>query len=392
MHLILVFFFALASLGRAENLEATNCFYRKKGLVWNIGKLTATEDYLVDGERQQVKFNVWKTVANGWGETAYAVLEKSADCRSLTDAKNNPKVTILEDDGLSLNYEYTGDNNCIDDATKKHSFELNIICSENEVSPKIISNPEDPWKVTVEFSHPKGWPAFKANALWRFFTSYRYYLSFTVVLVGAFFLVLGGYFKKTSVFLIVFASVVCFLWGICFGLILSYKAPEWVGWIVLPAASIIGVVIAFFTSKLSKVGVVLIGIWGGWSIGASLYQTVGYLVTSEVWMLWTLMLVCSLILVSMTLKFYMLVIVIGTSVIGAFMLMRGISFYAGGYPNEFTIHNEIISGGYKHVPYTVYIYALCMIVLSIMSFLWKQKGLKLLQKSRDHSGYFDING
>mmetsp|Transcript_3188 Transcript_3188/g.3810 ORF Transcript_3188/g.3810 Transcript_3188/m.3810 type:complete len:111 (-) Transcript_3188:2-334(-) len=109
-------------------------------------------------------------------------------------------------------------------------------------------------------------------------------------------------------------------------------------------------------------------------------------------MLWSLMIVGGLLCAVATLKFYNLVMIIGTSIIGAFLLIRGIGVFAGGYPNEFQLHNEIISGNMKNMPWTVYVYVAAVFVTTALSVLWKIKRLKLYKgKKEAYDGYYDIN-
>jgi len=204
-------------------------------------------------------------------------------------------------------------------------------------------------------------------------------------------LILGGYFIKTSVFLIVLATLVMICLGVIMGVIVSYDAPEWIGWVVLVVAGVLSAILAYITSQLIRLGIILISCWAGASVGATLFQTVGYLVVSEIWMLWSLMLVFALVFLVISFKFYTIVLTVSTSILGAFLFVRAIGFYAGGYPNEFELHNDIVSGAKIYVPWTVYVYVAAMVVLAIISFLWKQKKLGLLRKSRpNRSGYFDI--
>ena len=268
---------------------------------------------------------------------------------------------------------------------------MDLVCNSEEGKIKWIHKPDDPCAITVEWKHPSGCPIIRVNALWNFFDKYRVYLAPSLILGGLFFLVFGGYFIKTSLFIITFSTVLFFITAILYAFIISYNAETWVGWIVLPVSTIIGFIIAYFTSAFMRIGVILIGLWAGATVGAMVYQSVGYLITSKVGMLWSLMGVLAIISSILAIKFYRLVMIIGTSIVGAFLLMRGIGIYSGGYPNEFELHNEIVSGTMKFVPWTVYVYILGVIVSAGLSVLWKLKILKFPGGSKLNERYFDIN-
>ena len=65
-----------------------------------------------------------------------------------------------------------------------------------------------------------------------------------IIIIGAIFLLFGGYFRKTSVFLIVLVTVVFAVLVILYAFILSYSTPEWTGWIILAGAIVIGAIAA----------------------------------------------------------------------------------------------------------------------------------------------------
>jgi hypothetical protein len=374
-----------------EGLEAQACLFHSRGLFWNIGELISDEDYIVYGQDQVdlVAFNIWKKVQS-WDEDSYAVLEDNGEWIRLTESSNDPSVSIFDSESLRLLYTTDSSNQCLFDTSRTYSFELILHCKDED--GEITWNEEslDPCTITVEWENRHGCPIIRANALWTFFNKYDVYFAVTVIILGLFFLILGGYFIKTSVFIIVFWTVATFLTIIVYAFIISWDAEEWIGWIVIPLSIVIGAVVAFFTASFIRIGVILTGIWAGATVGSILFQTVVYLITSEVWMLWTLMAFFGLLGAVIAVKFYKLINIVGTSIIGAFLLVRGIAFYVGGYPNEFQLHNEIVHGGIDNVPWTVYVFVISMPILAILSILWKSKTLKLNHSTDKKDGYYDI--
>lgn len=89
-------------------------------------------------------------------------------------------------------------------------------------------------------------------------------------------------------------------------------------------------------------------------------------------------------------KFYKLLNIIGTSIIGAFLFIRGIAIYAGGYPNEFQLHNELVAGNIDNVPWSFYVYVIFMIIFSALSIVWKVKRLKINFRNHAKDGYFEV--
>jgi hypothetical protein len=61
------------------------------------------------------------------------------------------------------------------------------------------------------------------------------------------------------------------------------------------------------------------------------------------------------------------ILIASTSLIGCYSLIRGISLYAGGYPNEFTLAELLKQGLYSQIGYTFYIYLAAMAVVFVGS-------------------------
>jgi len=375
-----------------EGLDKTNWLYRKKGFFWNVGELSSQEDYIVYdiSGNNNVAFNVCRKV-DQWGGDTFAVLNKDGEWHPLTGKFNNPKISIVGDDSLQLLYNST-DSVWVKDQSRKYGFQLKLICNSKEGKQEWMHRVDDPCTISIQWEHPAGCPFIRVNSLWAFFDRYRIYITPTIIIWGLFFLIVGGYFVKTSIFIISFSTVIFIVTALLYAFVISYNAEEWIGWIILPAAAIVGVITGYFTWSFLRIGIILIGLWAGATLGALLFQSVFYLATSEVWMLWSLMIVGGLLCAVATLKFYNLVMIIGTSIIGAFLLIRGIGVFAGGYPNEFQLHNEIISGNMKNMPWTVYVYVAAVFVTTALSVLWKIKRLKLYKgKKEAYDGYYDIN-
>jgi len=106
-----------------DAFDAINWFYRKEGLVWNIGKLSQDTDRIVllqdqvneifgreidllemDDTDAYVAFNICKRVTDNWGPDTYAAFHDGDECTSLTGPNNRLNVSILPNNGLMLSY------------------------------------------------------------------------------------------------------------------------------------------------------------------------------------------------------------------------------------------------------------------------------------------------
>ena len=68
----------------------------------------------------------------------------------------------------------------------------------------------------------------------------------------------------------------------------------------------------------------------------------------------------------LTFKYSEEVIVTSTSLVGAYMVVRPISWIFGGFPNEFTLYLMIENGQLKTLPWTFFLYLVFIIAIAIL--------------------------
>jgi hypothetical protein len=59
----------------------------------------------------------------------------------------------------------------------------------------------------------------------------------------------------------------------------------------------------------------------------------------------------------------------GTALIGAFAIGKGINMIVGGYVNEYTLAMEIAEGRISNVGYTTYLYLVGTVIVAIIGFV-----------------------
>ncbi len=67
------------------------------------------------------------------------------------------------------------------------------------------------------------------------------------------------------------------------------------------------------------------------------------------------------------------VLIIGTSFFGSYLLMKGIGAYAGGFPNEVTIYEDIVRGDPLPVKAEFYGYLVGFVVMALIGILVQYK-------------------
>lgn len=64
------------------------------------------------------------------------------------------------------------------------------------------------------------------------------------------------------------------------------------------------------------------------------------------------------------------IMILSTALIGSYGIIRGLSFYFGGYPNEFEVADMIQSGDTDDIPYNTFFIYLGLMVISFGVGCW----------------------
>jgi len=208
-------------------------------------------------------------------------------------------------------------------------------------------------------------PSFDLNALWTFLDEYSYIWGVLFIVGGIFLGFLGRKLFKAAVFMVTAILVVFAILLLFYTTFLEDTTEEWVGWTVLICSILIGLVAGFFMMKLERVGAALLAGWGGFLIGIMLNEMVLYKAESQA-LFWCMSIGCALVAAVLSFFFYEHVLINMTAFGGAYMLIRGISFYAGGFPNEFTLADQLKAGDTSAFTNWFYLYMVCIIIVAVV--------------------------
>jgi len=75
---------------------------------------------------------------------------------------------------------------------------------------------------------------------------------------------------------------------------------------------------------------------------------------------------------------------LGTSLIGSYVTMRGISLYAGGWQNESVIVNQIKSGAAVTIDPAFYGYLAGILAMTIIAYVVQLKMFKRMEEHEKH--------
>jgi hypothetical protein len=108
-------------------------------------------------------------------------------------------------------------------------------------------------------------------------------------------------------------------------------------------AAIIGVFVGFILKKMLHIGAAIMGATGGAFIGLALYNLVFFFSQSFV-VLVMLSAAASLFMAFLSFRYYDKIVILGTSLIGSYSFIRGVSLFVGYFPSEYTLFAQIARG------------------------------------------------
>ena len=298
---------------------------------------------------------------------AYATIvnyaSQSATCKAASTSSTD-SITVETykkengDDTLGLKYSNT-------DGTTLH---VGLICDSNAeqyTTTPLIDVDSTGLNYSTTLTSADVCSTFDLNALWDFINQYTWIWCALFVGIGGFLCFLGRKLFKATIFIIAATLTVFAILLLFYTTFLEDTTEAWVGWTVLVCSILIGLVAGFFIMKLERLGAALIAGWGGFLLGVMLCETVLFLAGSQI-VFWIVSVTCALLAAVASFFWYEHVLIIGTAFAGSYMFFRGISFYAGGFPNEFTLaeqYKEDVEGAFSA---WFYLYLVLIVALTVL--------------------------
>jgi len=148
----------------------------------------------------------------------------------------------------------------------------------------------------------------------------------------------GLHFFKATLFIAGFSITFLIVLFFMNELFIKPDSENWLNWLTVGLATILGLVVGMFTISLEKIGFFALGAFGGFLLGTLLYTTfLHYIGGGAEWVLYTTCGVLAFVFGMLGLVIRAFIAIITTSFIGSYLLIRVISIFAGGFPNEFTL-------------------------------------------------------
>ena len=157
-----------------------------------------------------------------------------------------------------------------------------------------------------------------------------------IIIVGGFLAFAGGRFYRATFALIGCVGFAFVLMAILYFDVLPTDFPMWTVWYMwlfcLTITSGIGLVASYY----ARAGVLIVGAALGMLLGVGLFNSLIYTISTSnpTLGIYLTVLFCAIIVAILCLVFFDYTCILASSIIGAYMVMRGLSVFIGGYPNE----------------------------------------------------------
>lgn len=183
-----------------------------------------------------------------------------------------------------------------------------------------------------------GCPAFDVNQLFAQLQKYYILWGLLLLCIGLLCAFFGRKMIKPVIFIITFITIGFASLLLFYTLFLKNNETDWVFWVMFFVCAILGIIGGVLSVKFPRVGLAMLFGLAGFFISILLMQTFQLRNQIAFWIVAAASFVLSFGLIFITSVY---VIIISTSILGGYFTMRGISAFAGGFPNEFVIVQEL---------------------------------------------------
>jgi hypothetical protein len=211
------------------------------------------------------------------------------------------------------------------------------------------------------------------NAFWTWLSNNKIAMCIVFMVLGLFIGFMGRKLFKVIVFIAGVLLVVGVVLVIFYTTFLKENQATWIGWVVLGCSILLGLLLGCLLVKMLKLGAFLVAAWGGFSLGLILYEALPlYKIDSQVFF-WCFCIGLALICGVLALCLMDHVLILTTSLAGAYFFIAGIGLVAGHFQNPFTIVTERLNGHTVNIDPIFYVYLAGILVMWVLGALVQYK-------------------
>lgn len=270
-------------------------------------------------------------------------------------------------------------------------------CNKDADTPKLMQiDATDRCNPKIVYDTKSGCPVVSAGAWIVFLAEYPWILSIILIVFGAVATFRGRKFFDRVIGIIGggLAFLIAMLFFSAVGMV-DYLDPSlgsgniWYTLLAFILAAGIAVAVGYLLCKLAlTVGILALGLIGGFFLGVLIYNTL-FSFASSLWVLYGIAFFCAIVLGFLSYTQGEKIKILGTSFIGSYAFIRGISILAGHFPNEIFIQQQLSAGYTPTFDWQFYVYLASIGVLFVMGAVWQ---FKEQEAEEVHDGYTKVDG
>ena len=327
--------------GKEPKLINIKCLYSKGYNIYSLQPLQKKEDYRIEEgyNGNPIIFNFCKnTKAVNNATFVEEVNGTYVRLAGSIDGEGNNKNTWNENDDGGVIITFNEGDQCNEDS--KHVVKLTILCDSDVEGKDFLKNftfdySDDPCIHTMTMRSIHGCTLRSTYLLLKLLNKYNYVFCVIFVLVGLVLCLFGNrYINKTII--IIGGFIGCYaITAAVLSFFPSFITTETYLFVCLFVAFVLGCVIGYFLKDDIRFSCLLLGAALGFSCATFVYQIVqNYVEFDPEIVYYACIGVCIVLGAFLGWKLHKYVVIIGTAVLGGYLVMRGISLVAKNYLDE----------------------------------------------------------
>ena len=301
---------------------------------------------------------------------AYRTNVKTGECAPMTDL-SLAKLKVLEQKSgesyLQIAYGQPTEKLCKNGDAEPTAYKLtlNLMCDSEANSTAWLEggvvDSSDPCNTVITMTHEKACPVFSVSSFSRYFLKNQVILGLMAITFGLVVTVYGRKFFPITIFAT--GTLAGFAITILLFTMLSMFESAGNQKIHLTALGTlatylvsagVGIFVGYILKSILKVGAAIIGAVGGFFISIPLSQILLGWIGSDALLL-SVSVLAAIAMAFLSLRHYDNIVIFGTSVLGSYIFVRGISLFLekGTFPPESEIFERIATGDVSTVFYVL---------------------------------------
>ena len=234
--------------------------------------------------------------------------------------------------------------------TEGYGLELHAYCANSSkfyLFENNTFNLDDDYKDNVlEFASMYACPKTQIYSVWKFIVNKKLIFASIMIVLGIVVMILGLKIFPVTIFIITCASVITIMFIFIYQYIIPSGTVDSIIYVVLAVSIIGGLFVSYVVLQYKKAAFgIILGIAVAIVVGQVLYNLVLRLFNKNNAIIQAAFYVVLIVIFAIVGKLaFKPFIIIGTSLVGSYALVRGVSIFIGGFPNESTIIDLMSKG------------------------------------------------